>query len=257
MFSNFRKNTGDRHEKLDYAERWIRDGLSAARHGDFFESVEVDMTRATGLIEEMQNKGINVSYPHIYVRAVALTFSKHPKLHQLISENQRIFPKNVDIGLSVLGRTVVAPVLVIKEANNKSLVEVSKEVIERAPQVRKKELEMLANYRRWGWLMPFGSLRRLLIKFLMRKESFRRENVGTFQITCLPKIDLGAPFLFLTSAILGVAGVKERVIAIDGKPEVRLTAIFSCCVDHKVWDGADASKFLNELKSIIESGEIE
>jgi len=251
------KQNDDKIETLDYAERWMRDGLAVVKQGDFFQSIEVDMSHVNRVLQITSKEGIKISYPHVFVRAAALILSRYPVLHQLITPTKRITPGKVDIGLSVLGRTVVAPVMVIEDAGNKVLNEIAQEVIERAPQVRKEDNEMLANSRKWGRLVPFGCVRRWVLQQIMKSVSFRRKNVGTFQVTCVPNVDHVVPFLFAMSAILAVGGIKERAIVVDGKVEARPTAILSCCADHKVWDGVMASKFLTKLKVLLESDELE
>jgi len=90
---------------------------------------------------------------------------------------------------------------------------------------------------------------------LISQIKFTRKGNGTFQVSCLSNVDQFVPFLFTTSAILGTGRVRERVIAINGKAEVRPTVIISCCANHKIWDGILAAKFLNAVKNIIEKGQ--
>jgi pyruvate dehydrogenase E2 component (dihydrolipoamide acetyltransferase) len=247
----------DRIEKFSYADRWLRDGLRVADQAGFFVSSEVDMSRCALRIAEQRAAGIRATYTHAVIRAVAVAFSRHPDLHQLISERKRLRPAQLDIGLSIAADTVVAPVLVIKNVAGKGLAEIAREVEERAPSVRKQHEEFLAWAGRWGWLVPLGVLRRLILRTLARQFWFRRQGAGTFQVSCLREVDQFVPFLFSTSAILAMGRVRDRAVVIEGKVEVRPTAILSCCVDHKAWDGAQAATFLREVAAALESGELE
>jgi pyruvate dehydrogenase E2 component (dihydrolipoamide acetyltransferase) len=53
------------------------------------------------------------------------------------------------------------------------------------------------------------------------------------------------------AAILAVGRIADRVVPVDGKPGIRpiLTLTLSC--DHRVFDGARAALFLNDLASSI------
>ena len=52
---------------------------------------------------------------------------------------------------------------------------------------------------------------------------FQRKLVGTFQLTVLRDVDTVIPILFYSGAALGVGAVRDRVIAVDGQPQVRKT----------------------------------
>ncbi len=246
----------DTIETLDYADRWMMDGFSVVKRGDFFGGVEVDMSQSNKVIKKLQDQGIKASYAHIYIRATAIILSRYPALRQLIDGNKRVIPGQVDIGLSVKGSTVAAPVLVIRNADNKTIDKIAQEVIERLPQVRKEDLAAMAKIRKTGRFVPFSWMRRLILGQMMSRLSFRRKSLGIFQVSCVPNIDFGVPFLFAMSAILLAAEVRDRVIVIDGKPEVRPTVMLCSCADHKVWDGVLGSKFVSKLKRLLESDEL-
>ncbi len=47
--------------------------------------------------------------------------------------------------------------------------------------------------------------------------------------------------------------VTDRVLAIGGTPVVRPICTFTLTVDHRVADGAQAGRFLQELKKLLEN----
>lgn len=252
-----RNGWSGRVQRLDPAERWMTDGLRVAESAGFFASEEVDMSWAQAAIKRLREEGVKATYTHVFVRATAIALACNPQLHQLIVGSKRYLPNKVDIGLSVSGSSVVAPVLVIEHADIKSLRQIALEVIERTPIVREDNERMLAGLRRRKWLVLFGWLRRSIIYGLMRNIKFRHKGAGTFQLSCLMDVDQFAPLLLSTGAILGTGRVRDRVVVIDGSPEVRPTVIISCCGDHKVWDGASAAIFIRKLKSILESDQLD
>lgn len=254
------QSTGERQtdtvEKLDYADRWIRDGIAVIPHPGFFLSMEVDMTSCNDIIQQFRDKGVKVTYTHIFIRAAALVLSRHPDLHQVIRGTRRLLPRNVDVGLSVQGDSVAAPVLVIANAESKTLQEIADEVVNRVPEVRSEDTKMLSSMRRWGKVVPFGFMRRWLLRVALNQLRFVRKRVGTFQITTLRQVDVVAPLLVPAGAILGVGRVRDRVLVINGKQEIRPTAIISCSADHRLWDGARAAKFMTALNDLIQSDEL-
>jgi pyruvate/2-oxoglutarate dehydrogenase complex dihydrolipoamide acyltransferase (E2) component len=241
--------------RLDFAERWLRDGLQECGHAGGFEALDADATAASAILQHLKSEGVPVTWTHIFVRATAMVLARNPKLHQLVAGNSRMLPPTVDICLSIAGDSAVTPVVVIEDAANKDLLTIAAEIIRRTPQAAEETRKMLGALRRFGWVVPFSQWRRALSGFLLRRPWYRRKASGTFQVTCLPQVDLCAPLLFNTAAALGVGRVRDRVVAVNGQPAVRPTVTLYCCVDHSVWNGMAAAKFLSSLREVLETGE--
>jgi pyruvate dehydrogenase E2 component (dihydrolipoamide acetyltransferase) len=239
-------------EKLDFAERWFRDGLSVIDHPGGVLAIEVDMSHAAARRQKLKLAGTAVTYTELLVAAVASVLTKHPDLHRLTAGNKRLSPDTVDICLSLAGEDAVTPVLILKDAGSKTLQEIAQEVRDRVHQARSEDEVRRRILRRWGWIIPFAVLRRALLRFLMNQLWYRRVASGTFQVSVVSTVDLFVPFLFNTAACVGAGRIRDRVIAIDGKCEVRPILPLSCCFDHKVWNGMNTAKFLNELKQELE-----
>ena len=56
------------------------------------------------------------------------------------------------------------------------------------------------------------------------------------------------------AAILAMGRVRDRVVAVDGKPEVRPVLTLTLSVDHRVADGADAARYLEDVATRLEGG---
>jgi pyruvate/2-oxoglutarate dehydrogenase complex dihydrolipoamide acyltransferase (E2) component len=245
----------DKVTTLDYAERWLRDGLHECGRAGALEVIEVDVTLASAAIRRLKSEGTPITWTPIFVRAAAMALARNTGLHKLVAGNSRLHPSKVDICLSLAGDSSVTPVLVIEDAASKNLLAIAAEVRRRTPEATAENRKMIAGLRRFGWLVPFSGLRRKLIGFMLRRSWYRRKVSGTFQVTCLPQVDLFAPFLFNSAAALGVGGVRERVVALNGQPVVRPMVTLSCCLDHAQWNGMAAALFLTTLRDILESGE--
>ncbi len=53
-------------------------------------------------------------------------------------------------------------------------------------------------------------------------------------------------------AILGTGRIHEKAMVVDGKVVVRKVLPLSLTFDHRVIDGAEATRFLNDLKADLE-----
>ncbi len=246
----------DRYESLDWAERWFADAFRVIEPPGGFSAIDVDMSRSKLLVEKLRAGGIRATYNHVVVRAAALALSRHPELHVMAAGNRRVWPERVDVGLSVAGETSYAPIMVLEDAGKKPLAALATEVLRRVPEVQAKEKKDLAGMRRLGRLIPFGFLRRAILRWLFRRLWFRRKLSGTFQVSCVP-IDLGVAYAFNTAGCLVVGRVHDKVIPVDGAPAVRPCVTLTMSFDHKVWDGARMAILFAEAKKILEEGELD
>src|SRR3954470_13161061 len=88
-------------ETLDYADRWLRDGLSGWRPPFSVLQTTVDITHALQRLEELRHRGTHATATHLLVQAAARALAANPQLHQVVAGIRRHRPDRVDIGLSV------------------------------------------------------------------------------------------------------------------------------------------------------------
>jgi pyruvate dehydrogenase E2 component (dihydrolipoamide acetyltransferase) len=240
-----------RAERLDYAGRWLLDGLRVLRPPVSLLQVSVDMTNALERLEALRRSGVQASTTHQLAHAAAAAFAANPSLHQFLAGSRRHWPARVDIGLSVAGETFVAPVLVIEGADRKSVGEIASEVARRVPEVREADARFLRALRLWGWVVPFGFVRRALLRLFFRSPGFRSRGAGTFQVSTVSG-DWGATSTFATAGVLVAGQVWPRVVARDGQPAVRPLMTLTLSGDHGVWDGRAAARFLAAVQGELE-----
>jgi pyruvate/2-oxoglutarate dehydrogenase complex dihydrolipoamide acyltransferase (E2) component len=214
--------------------------------------IAADMTNALGRLERMRREGVHATPTHLLVHAVARALHANPQLHQILAGVRRHRPARVDIGLSVAGDTFVAPVLVIEGADSLTVSEIAAFIARRTPEVRLSDQKMLAALRQWGWLLPFGFLRRALLRLLFTSGTFRRKGAGTFQVSTVPT-DWALTSTFSTAGVLVAGQVASRAIAINGQAVVRPVMVLTLSGDHGVWDGRAAARFLSSVKTELET----
>jgi pyruvate/2-oxoglutarate dehydrogenase complex dihydrolipoamide acyltransferase (E2) component len=242
--------------RLDWAERWVRDGLELSRPPAFFETLQVDMTEARSLIERARERGTRLTYAPILVRAAALALAANPDLHVLVCGSRMYSPGSVDVAVSVSSETSLAPVVVLESANTKTLEQLASELAGRVESAREADAGLMGGLRRWGWMVPIAPLRRRVLRTLYRSRAFRRKSAGTFQVSIVPTVDQFLTPVFGGTAVLTAGRVAERVIAIEGAVTVRPTMFLACAADHRVWNGGAAARFLTAVKDLLEGPQL-
>jgi pyruvate/2-oxoglutarate dehydrogenase complex dihydrolipoamide acyltransferase (E2) component len=243
---------GGTDTRLDYAERWMRDSLTVLRPAFAAHQTTVDMTNALRRLDEMRRDGVTATATHLLVHAAARALSQNPDLHEVVGATRHHRPPHVDIGLSVTGEIFVAPVLIIERAEEKSVAEIAEETARRVPEIRKVDKEMLETMRRWGWMVPFGFLRRAILRLMFASPAYRQKVAGTFQVTTVP-LDWAITSTFVAAGVLVGGQVWSKVVAEGGQPVVRSTMTLTLCGDHGVWDGRAVARLLSAIRSELEA----
>jgi pyruvate dehydrogenase E2 component (dihydrolipoamide acetyltransferase) len=78
---------------------------------------------------------------------------------------------------------------------------------------------------------------------------------GTFTISNLGMYGVDAFSAIITppqAAVLAVGRIADRVVAVNGQPDVRPVMTITLSSDHRVVDGAQAAAFLNDLAAALE-----
>lgn len=248
----------DRYDRLDHAERWLTDAFRVlqANPASFSIGIDVEMTRARALVQRARELGLRLTFTSLLIRAAGLALARHPELHQIISGTRRLHPGQVDLSLSVSNEAIAAPLLLLQNVGERRLPDLAQELATRAPALRAQDSKTLADLRRWGWLVPFGFLRRFILRVLHAPLWVKRRLTGALQITVVPTVDLPLPLLASAAVILAMGRVSERVVARGGQAVVREMVTLTCGADHKLWDGLRAGVFLGEVAKIIEGEDL-
>ncbi len=196
---------------------------------------KVDMTRIVRIREKEKSKyeqrnGVKLTYMPFITRAVIATLRKMPIVNASIEGDAIRYHANVNIGIAVaLDWGLIVPV--IKQAEERSFLGIARAIVDVAERARTKKLKT----------DEVGS--------------------GTFTITN-PGIfgeQFGTPVINQPeSAILGVGGLfKEPIVVTDesGSDSIAIRSIIRLTLgfDHRIIDGADAGRFMAEMKKYLEN----
>lgn len=205
----------------------------AAHVTSFFE---IDLTRvarirAAARKEFEQQSGQKLTYLPFILQAVSQQLKRHPVINAAVSGNDIIYRKAINLGIAVALEPTGLIVPVIRNADELSLTGLTRAANDLAARARSKKLS------------PDE----------VQDATFTITNPGVFgSLMGTPIIPVG------TTAILGLGAIEKRakvVTGADGEDTIaiRTCAYFSLSFDHKVIDGADADRFMADLKKTLES----
>ena len=185
----------------------------------------IDMTELKRMREQLKSADIKVSYTDILVKVVAKALTEFPVLNCSVEDNKIIYKHYVNMGVAVaLDNGLVVPN--VRDADKKSLTEISAEVKELAKKAREGGLPMDA----------------------LTGGTFTITNLGMFGIESFSPI-INQPEV----AILGVNTMQDKVVVVDGEICVRPIMNLSLTADHRVIDGSTAAQFLQRVKTLMEN----
>ncbi len=196
---------------------------------------EVDVTELVKLRTQAkaigERQGVKVTYMPFIMKACANALMQHPMLNGYFDEEAQEIVQAGQVNLGIATDTpngLIVPV--IPSAETKGLLEMA------------AELQELAGRTKAGKVTPSD----------LKGGTFSITNAGNIGGTIATPI-INNPEI----AILGVHRLMKRpgvVETPDGdRIEVRQYMNFSCSVDHRLADGADAARFLAYLRTLLEN----
>ncbi len=197
---------------------------------------EIDLTRVARIRPSLRRdfeaqSGLKLTYMPFILQAVSAQLKRHPVLNAAVAGNDIIYRKQINLGIAVALEPTGLIVPVLKRADELSLTGLARGVNDLAARARSKKLSPTE----------------------VQDATFTISNPGTFgSITGTPIIPVG------TTAILCLGAIEKRPKVVTGPDGEDTIAIRTCCYfslsfDHKVVDGADADRFMGDLKKALES----
>jgi pyruvate dehydrogenase E2 component (dihydrolipoamide acetyltransferase) len=197
----------------------------------------VDEADVSGLLAERakmreigEREGVRITILPFIMKAVAGALRRHPALNASLDEDREeiVIKKNIDVGMAVdAGDGLVVPV--VRNADAKSVIELA------------REIERLSAAAREGTLAP-GDLAG-----------------GTFTISSVGSIGglFSYPIINVPeAALLAAHKIVTRPVVRDGEIVPREMMYLSLSFDHRIVDGGEATRFLNEVVRRIEASAI-
>jgi len=226
---------GDRVEPFSKIRKITADHMIMSRRvsahvTSFFE---VDYTQIAELRRRHKQayaeRGANLTYLTFIAKTCAETLRQHPVVNAAVSGDNIIYRRDINIGIAVaLDWGLIVPV--IKHADELALMGMARAISDLGERARAKKLS------------PDE----------IQRGTFTITNPGVFGSYA------GAPIINQPQvAILGVGAIEKRpkvVTLPDGSDglAVRTVGMLSMSYDHRVVDGADADRFLADVKAMLQ-----
>jgi pyruvate dehydrogenase E2 component (dihydrolipoamide acetyltransferase) len=224
----------------DRVEPWSRIRKLTAEHMVMSRRVsphvntifEIDYSRVAQLRSKVKKdyaeRGVNLTYLAFIAKAVADGLRKHPVVNSAVAGESTILRRDINLGIAVaLDWGLIVPV--VKRADELSLLGLARAINDLGERARTKKLS------------PDE----------VQKGTFTITNPGVFGSM------IGTPIINQPQAAILCVGAIEKqpaVITVDGTDTlaVRTRGLLSLAFDHRIVDGADADRFMAEVKKQLQ-----
>jgi 2-oxoglutarate dehydrogenase E2 component (dihydrolipoamide succinyltransferase) len=190
---------------------------------------EVDLGEVMALRKKVQEKfvekhGIKLGFMSIFAKACAKALMEMPDVNARLDGNDLVYHDYVDISIAISTPTglVVPPV---RNVESMSFADIEQEIKRLSTKAREGSLSLEE----------------------MQGGTFTITNGGVFGSLLSTPI-INEP----QSAILGMHGIKQRPMAIDGQVVIRPMMYLALSYDHRVIDGSSSVTFLVRVKELLE-----
>ena len=206
----------------------MHESVSTAAHVTHFDEADAAVLALLKdrLAPEASRLGVKLTYLPFIVKALVAALKVHPTLNSVLDDEEQeiVVKKYYNVGVAVdVPDGLIVPV--VKMAEQKAVFDVAGEIKTLAEAAKARTLDM-------------SDLKG-----------------GTFSITNVGMIggEWATPIInYPEVAILATMKIADRVRAVGGAVVVRKTLPLCLSFDHRVIDGAEAGRFMNDLKKILE-----
>lgn len=191
--------------------------------------MEIDATNLVNLRNSLkkdflEKEGYPLTFFAFFVKAVAQALSEFPQINSMWAEDKIIQKKEINLSIAVATEDALF-VPVIKNADEKTIKRIAREIYELAQKTRAGKLK----------------------KEEMQGGTFTVNNTGAFgSIQSMGIIN------HPQAGILQIESIVKRPVIIDDMIAIRSMVNLCLSLDHRVLDGLIGGRFLARVKEIIE-----
>lgn len=236
--------------------------LKAAKRKNMIHSlIEVDITDArTNLRKKRRGKENHISLTGYIIHCISRTVDNNKIMHAYRNRrNQLVLFDDVDVSTTIerkVDNKYVVVAKIIRNANHKSMVEISKEIKDEKEK-NVKEAEVFHSMNLFLTIPSF--IRQLIFRVIDKSPKTMKKRAGTIMVTSVNMIGTGAGWgipIATHTLNVTIGGIVNRIVEQNNQFEQRQHLCLSLSFDHDIIDGAPAARFIRHLKRTIESGEI-
>ncbi|WP_185871584.1 dihydrolipoamide acetyltransferase family protein [Blattabacterium cuenoti] len=165
-----------------------------------------------------------VSFNDVIIKAVAQSLKRHPDMNVSWNDEQVIIHPNIHIGIAVAIKDgLIVPV--IKNADQKSLLQISKEIKDKVLRSKLKKIQPEE----------------------IENSTFTVSNLGMYGIESFTSI-INTP----NTSILSIGAIMMRPIVNNYKIEIGNIMKITLSCDHRIIDGSKGSEYIRSLRNYLE-----
>jgi len=221
---------GDVVEKMSVMRKRIAEHMVLSRRtsAHVHSVFEVNFSRIATIRDakkgEFERAGAKLTYMSFIIKAAVDALRAVPIVNASVDDDTIVYHQDINIGVAVaLDWGLIVPV--IRHADEKNLVGLSRAVVDLASRARGKQLKPEE----------------------LQGGTFTITNPGVFGAL------FGMPIINQPQvAILGVGNVEKRPVVVDDAIAIRPMAYLTLGYDHRVIDGAVADQFMSHVKKTLE-----
>lgn len=189
-------------------------------------TTKADMSGLIALRKTYLDQGLDLSYTDLFVKVTESALKLNPDLNSSLQEGKIIQYKSINIGVAV-GTDKALFVPVIKNVQDKSLLEVSKELKEMIQKIKEQRISVEE----------------------LTGGTFTISNMGMFRVDVMTPI-INVP----EAAIMSIGTIRKELIVEDDETiKIKPMTTLSLTLDHAVIDGLPAARFLETYIKIMEN----
>ena len=227
----FKPGATDHVEKMSPMRKRIAEHMVMSRRtsAHVHSVFEVNFSRIAQIREkkkgEFERAGAKLTYMSFIIKAAVDALRAVPIVNASVDGDTIVYHKEINVGIAVaLDWGLIVPV--IRHADEKNLIGLSRAVVDLANRARAKQLK------------PDE----------VQGGTFTITNPGVFGAL------FGMPIINQPQvAILGVGNVEKRPVVVDDAIAIRPMAYLTLGYDHRVVDGAVADQFMSHVKQSLEN----
>jgi pyruvate dehydrogenase E2 component (dihydrolipoamide acetyltransferase) len=174
---------------------------------------------------QVERSGLRLTILPFFIRAATVALKDHPLLNASIDEERGeiVYKRFYNIGIAVdTPDGLIVPV--VRDADKKPIIALAGDIQDLAERARERKLNL---------------------------DEIRG---GTFTITNMGPLGgvFATPIIHQPEvAILGMHAIKDRPVVVKGEIVIRKMMYLSVTFDHRIIDGAEAGRFMNDMVAVV------
>ena len=221
---------------------------------DVYLNQKFDVTKLVKYVEKKKKKGEDITYFHAFVTAIGKVMHNRPQLNRFVA-NRHVYEHN-ELIISFVAK------ITFNDSSEEMMLMVPIENNDNILSISKKIKDMVDNIRNKKSVHKEGANSAIDILDLLPKDLIK-DNLyySSLIVSNLGAIKCGAIYHNLTnfgtaSGLATMGEIKDEVVVVNGKKEIRKLVEFGVNLDERIADGYYMAKALQLLQYFFDNPEL-